>query len=71
MATLNSCKAELRSIIGELNSIEAGIRSEFSGIGEDLCADCISGVIRKYEYVLRRLERVDTNFVADWVHGEG
>lgn len=70
MATLNSCKSELRSIISELYSIEAGVRSEFDGIGEDLCADCISRVISKYEYVLRRLEQVDTNFVADWVHGE-
>lgn len=70
MATLKSCKSELRSIISELYSIEEGIRSEFEGIGEELCADCISRVITKYEYVLRRLERVDPNLLAEWVHGE-
>lgn len=70
MATLNSCKRELRSIIRELSSIEEGIRSSFSGIGQDRCADCLDVVIGKYQYVLNRLEQVDTNRLADFINGE-
>lgn len=70
MATLNSCKRELRSIIRELTSIEEGIRSSFSGIGQNQCADCLDVVIEKYQYVLNRLEQVDTNRLADFVNGE-
>lgn len=69
MATLNYCKQELRAIIRELNSIEEGIRSSFSGIGQDRCADCLEVVIRKYQSVLTSLERVDTNRIADFING--
>ena len=68
MATLNSCKQELRSIIRELNSIEQGVRSSFSGIGQDRCADCLDKVISKYQGVLNRLEQVDTNRLADFIN---
>lgn len=68
MATLNSCKQELRSIIRELNSIEQGVRSSFSGIGQDRCADCLKVVINKYQGVLNKLERVDTNRLADFIN---
>lgn len=71
MATLNSCRSELRSIIQELQSIEDGIRSEFVGIGQDKCANCIDNTVSKYQYVLRRLNNVDTNRLADFVNGEG
>lgn len=70
MATLNSCRQEMRSIIREMKSIEEGIRTSFAGIGQDHCADCLDKVIRKYEYVLRKLENVDTNFIADFINGE-
>ena len=70
MATLNSCKNELKSIIRELEAIEEGVRNNFDGIGQDLCADCIEGVIEKYRYVLRKLNGVDTNRIADFINGE-
>lgn len=70
MATLNSCKRELRSIIRELTSIEEGIRTSFAGIGQDRCADCLDVVIGKYQYVLNRLEQVDANRIADFINGE-
>ena len=47
--TLGEARRELRSIINELWSIENGIRSEFDGIGENYCADCIARISRKYE----------------------
>ena len=70
MATLNSCRNELRSIINELKDIENGIRQNAVGLGENRCADALNGVINKYEYVLRKLNNVDTNRLADWINGE-
>ena len=64
MATLNECKGELRSIINELCDIEWGIRQDFAGIGQDLCADCVRRIADKYEGVLARLERVNQNRIA-------
>lgn len=64
--TLGEARSELRSIINELSAIENGIRSDFDGIGEDYCADCVAMIIRKYEGVLSRLNRVDRNRLADW-----
>ena len=70
MATLESCRSELRSIIAELREIESGVRGSATGIGQDLCGNCIDRVADKYEGVLARLNRVDTNRLADWVYGE-
>lgn len=70
MVTLNTCRAELRSIIGELREIESGIRGDFTGIGQDLCGNCIDKIADKYEGVLTRLNRVDTNRLAAWFTGE-
>lgn len=63
--TLNDCKNELRSVINELRDIEYGVRHDFSGIGEQLCGDCISNIADKYDGVLRRLENVNYNRIAD------
>lgn len=65
--TLNESRNELRSIINELRDIEWGIRHDFSGIGEQLCGDCILKIADKYEGVLHRLNRVNYNRLADWV----
>lgn len=65
--TLGEAKSELRSIIKELADIEDGIRSDFEGIGEEYCADCVARIGRKYEKVLSMLNRVDSNRLADWV----
>lgn len=67
--TLGECRSELRTIISELESIENGVRSDFIGIGEQLCGDCISKVEGKYQYVLRKLNNVDVNRFADWANG--
>lgn len=64
--TLGEAKSELRSIINELVAIEDGIRSEFKGIGEEYCADCVARIVRKYEVVLSLLNRVDSRRLADW-----
>lgn len=67
--TLGECRRELSSIISEMESIETGVRSDFAGIGEQLCGDCIAKVEEKYRYVLRKLRNVDTNRFAEWVNG--
>lgn len=71
MASLNSCKSELRSIIRELRNIENDVRYGGSaGIGQDLCGDCIGRIAEKYDEVLRRLERVNMNHLASWIMKE-
>ena len=61
---LDECKTELRRIIEELQDIETGVRRDFSGIGEQLCGNCIGLMINKYEYVSRELKNVDYNLLA-------
>ena len=70
MATLSSCRAELQSIINELNSIEDGIRTDFYGIGQNMCADCIGSATAKFQKVLNDLYNVDYNRLAEWILGE-
>ena len=65
--TLYECRSELRSIINELRSIEAGVESDFRGIGQEHCADCIDKVTDKYERVMRKLNNVNYNRIAEWV----
>lgn len=67
MASLNDCRRELRSIVNELRSIEAGVRHDFVGIGEDICADTIGKIADKYNRVLNRLYSVDYNRLASWI----
>lgn len=61
MATLDECRSELRSIIRELRDIENGVRRDFTGIGEQLCANCIDKIVDKYNGVLSKLNKVDYN----------
>ena len=68
MATLDECRGELRSIISELRDIEAGVRSDFDGIGEALCADSIGLLAEKYEYVQQRLKNVRLNVIAELIN---
>ena len=68
MATLNDCRNELRSIISELRDIEWGVRRDFTGIGQDLCGNCIDKIANKYSGVLTRLNNVNENWLADWVN---
>jgi len=70
MASLKYCRNELQSIINELESISSGIRSSFKGLGQDKCADSLDVIISKYRYVLRKLNNVDTNRVADFINSE-
>ena len=69
MASLSDCRSELRSIIQEIRDIEWGLRHDFTGIGQDLAANCVDRVADKYDIVLNKLYNVDTNRLADWIQG--
>lgn len=62
---LASIKRELNSIISELESISRGVRSDFTGIGNEKCADCIDRVLNQYYYVRRKLNNLDTKTVTE------
>lgn len=57
---LESIKSELNSIIGELESISSGVRKDFTGIGNEQCANCIDNVLNSYYSVRRKLNNLDT-----------
>lgn len=71
MATLNECRSTLRGIISDLYAIEVTVRSSGYGLGQELCADCIARIAERYQSsVMSRLDRVDTNRLADWINGD-
>lgn len=64
---LEECKREMQSIIRELRDIEWGVRHDFTGIGEQLCGDCIDKIADKYDYVYRELSKVNYNLIASLI----
>lgn len=67
-------KRELQSIINELDDIAYDIRRDFSNIGEDQAAACVSRVAEKYRLAKRKLDNIDTKKVTDEytaAHGSG
>ena len=65
MITLQGARDELWAIIQELWSIEHGIRHEFEGIGQQMCADCVLRVADYYRMVFDKLNSVNTNLITD------
>ena len=61
---LSECKREMRSIVAELRDIESGIRHDFTGIGEQLCGNCIDKIADKYEGVSRKLDNVSSSQIS-------
>ncbi len=62
---LDSIIRELNGIISELNNISYGIRRDFSGIGNERCATCVSNVVEQYKYVRNVLSNMNENDVTD------
>ena len=58
-------KQELQSIINELDDVAYGLNHNFSNIGSDRAAACVSKVARNYRTVKRKLNNIDTNKVTD------
>lgn len=71
---LASIKRELNSIISELESISSSVRSNFTGIGNDKCADCIDKALKQYYRARKKLNNLDTSTVTESyarAHGDG
>ena len=62
--SLSECKTEMRKIYQELENIEWDIRHSFTGIGEQLCGDCVGKLAGKYRYVSRQLDGVSQNLIS-------
>ena len=56
---LEAIKAEMRSIISELEDISRGVRNDFVGVGNDLCSNCIDRAVSQYYNVLGKLNRIN------------
>ena len=61
---LSAIQRDLTSIITELKSVESGIRRDFKGIGNDVCANRIGSVTGKLEQASRMLTNLDTTSLA-------
>ena len=62
---LYQIKKDLGNVISELNDIAYLLRKQFSGIGSELCADCISRVASNYQRAKNKLENMDTSAVTE------
>lgn len=62
---LEQIKTELQNIVGELNNIAYGVRNNFSGIGNDRCANSISSAAVHYVTVRNKLNNIDTSAVTE------
>lgn len=58
-------RTELQSIINELDDIAYGIRRNFTNIGNENAASCVSRVADTYRIAKRKLENMDTSKVTD------
>ncbi len=63
--SLGSVKSELTSIIAELESIEAGLRNDFEGIGSERAAARIRQFIEECERANRALNRVNPSNLSE------
>jgi|GEM_PF-1857803 len=64
--SLHEMRTELTSIINELRNLEHEIRNGYSGIGQDMCANCIGAVADHYQFqVLSRLNNMDQNLITN------
>ena len=58
-------KKELQDIATELDNIANGVRRDFSGIGNDKCANSISSSAKHYRDVKSQLEKMDLSTLSD------
>lgn len=62
---LSAIRRELDSIILELESISTGLRKDFTGIGNEKCANSIDRALAHYYSVRRKLNNIDTTSVVE------
>ena len=59
-AELGSIKRELDKIIRELDDVSHGVRYDFRGVGNEICADRIDGMANQLRTARRMLNNIDT-----------
>lgn len=62
---LYSIKTEFNSIIRELESIRDGIKRDFVGIGNDVCASRLTDVLNSHYKARKSLNSVDISKVTE------
>ena len=62
---LSEIKGELRTVVNELRDIASNLRRECKGIGEEKCANVLEEAASKYEYVISKLNNINTTQFAD------
>jgi hypothetical protein len=63
--SLSECKTEMSAIYKELEKIAWDIKhGGSSGIGEQLCGDCVSKLAGKYKYVSGKLDGINQNIIS-------
>jgi len=62
---LNAIKKDLQSIINELEDIAKGIKKDFEGIGNELCASAISAEVERYREAKQKLDKIDIEKIKE------
>lgn len=57
----NKIKRELKNITGELDDIANDVRTEFKGVGNDRCSQCVKDVSDEYKRLIKLIESMDYN----------
>lgn len=63
--SLDSIKRELQNIINELDSIAAGVKRDFSGIGNDKCSQSITAAANKLRSAKNSINNINTSRIAE------
>lgn len=62
---VENLKKELQGIINELNSISYSVRTEFEGVGNNICAERLSYLAACYSGVLNMLSNVNYDSLSE------
>ena len=57
-------KRDLKKVINELYDVSNGIQKNFYNIGNDKAASCVSKVADKCQFVMKKLNNIDTSKVT-------
>lgn len=58
---INKIKRELKNITVELDDISNDVRTEFKGVGNNRCSQCVKDVSNEYKRLIKLLGSIDYN----------
>jgi len=62
---INVIRNELNQVVNELNNIADELNRNFKGIGSENCANCLEKVADQYAYVIKKINTIDENKIAE------